>query len=84
MNLPDGVTRSPEIGRHVTLENCHALQFRLQSRGGEASRSIIVWRDRPKHVRPVDPRKRLRDMRPGDRVVFIGKEETVVAVEVYR
>ena len=30
--------------RNVTLDTCRALQFHLQARPNEASRSVIIWR----------------------------------------
>jgi hypothetical protein len=45
---------------------------------------VIVWKDRPSAVKPVEERKRLRDLRPGDRVTVFGKLATLVEVEIYR
>ena len=82
--LPTGVVRSRDMGSHVTLENCHALQFYLEPKGQATTRSIIVWRKGIKRVRPVEPRKHLRDIRPGDEVICLDKKELVVGVEIYR
>ena len=82
--LPPGVGRHEHAAAHVTLEDCYALQFHFTPRGSETSRSVIAWRDRPAMVRPVESRKRLRDVRAGDTVFFHGRREYVVAVEIYR
>jgi len=64
-----------------TLENAYALQFQLAP--PEPWRSLIVWRDGPKPFKPVEKR-RLRDLRPGDTVIYQGRRETICAVEIYR
>ena len=55
-----------------------------EPKGKEAARSVIVWRHGRKHIRPRDAPKRLRDILAGDHVVFRGKDEVVISVEVYR
>jgi hypothetical protein len=59
------------------------LQFHFEASEGQ-SHSIIVWKNGPKNVRSVDGHKRLRDIRPGDKVLCFDKLETVSAVEIYR
>ena len=82
--LPDGVTRSKDIANDVTLDNCHAIQLHFDPQGDATASSLIVWRDGPKHTRPLDENKRLRDLRPGDAVVFKGRTLTICQVEIYR
>jgi hypothetical protein len=64
-----------------TLDSAHALQFRLAP--PQPWRSVIVWRDGHKPIRPLT-KKRLRDLRPGDVVTYEGQRETIYAVEIYR
>ena len=64
-----------------TLDTAHALQIQLAP--SEPWRSVIVWRDGVKPLKPVQ-KKRLRDLRPGDAVIYQGRQETIQAVEVYR
>ena len=82
--LPPGVTRSRDIFQDVTFDNCHAIQFYLEPEGDAAASSLIVWRDGPKHTRPLDMSKRLRDLRPGDALLFKGRTLTIREVEIYR
>ncbi len=69
--------------RNVTLDTCHALQFHLEPRRNEVSRSVIIWRGSRADFRLVE-RERLRDVRAGDDVVYQGQVERVVEVEIYR
>ncbi len=80
--LPPGVTRSKEISQDATLDNCFAVKFDLEAEDKGIS-SLIVWRDGPKNIRPLE-NKRLRDVRPGDYVQSFGKRKRVLAVEIYR
>jgi hypothetical protein len=80
--LPPGVTRSKDISQDATLDNCFAVKFDLEAEN-EGISSLIVWRDGPKNIRPVD-NKRLRDLRPGDYVQSFGKRKRVLDVEIYR
>ena len=82
--LPPSVTRSRHISQDVTLDDCHAIQFCLEPDGDAAASSLIVWRDGPKHTRPFDKSKRMRDLRPGDALLFKGRTLTICGVEVYR
>ncbi len=82
--LPPGVTRSRDIFQDVTFDNCHAIQFYLEPEGDAAASSLIVWRDGPKHTRPLDKSKRLHDLRPGDALLFKGRTLTIREVEIYR
>ena len=82
--LPPGVTRSRDIFQDVTFDNYHAIQFYLEPEGDAAASSLIVWRDGPKHTRPLDKSKRLRDLRPGDALLFKGRTLTIREVEIYR
>ena len=69
--------------RNVTLDTCHALQLHLEPRRSEVSRSVIIWRGGRADFRLVG-RSRLRDVQAGDEVVYQGRPERVVAVEIYR
>ena len=48
--------------RNVTIDTCHALQFHLEPRPSEVSRSVIIWRGSRADFRLVG-RSRLRDVR---------------------
>ena len=69
--------------RNVTLDTCHALQFHLTPHENEVSRGVIIWRGSRADLRLVG-RERLRDVRPGDEVIYQGRPERVVSVEIYR
>lgn len=82
--LPDGVTRNEHCICDVTLETCHAMCFYFRYPDGRDS-LIIVWKDLENpNIRPVSSGKRLRDLRPGDEVVVVGKSATLTGVEIYR
>ena len=74
---------NPHAAQNVTLDTCHALQFHLEPRRNEVSRSVIIWRGSRADFRLVG-RERLRDVRTGDEVVYQGRPELVIEVEVYR
>lgn len=80
-DLPEGVVRCREAIKTTTLEDCDAIQFHIEA---EKPTSIIVWKDGPKNIRPFDSDKPLRDLRPGDKVWFFDRVETVKLVEIYR
>jgi hypothetical protein len=82
-DLPEGIARSNEASPDATLDNCFALKFDFAGPDAQGTRSVIVWRDGPKNIRPLE-KTRLRDVRPGDHVESFGKRECVVAVEIYR
>ena len=82
--LPPGVTRSRDISQDVNLDNCQAIQFYPEPEGDAVASSFIVWRDGPKHTRPLDKSQRLRELRPGDALLFKGRTLTIRAVEIYR
>ena len=69
--------------RNVTLDTCHGLQFHLEPRRSEVSRSVIIWRGSQADFRLVG-RERLRDVQAGDEVIYQGRSERVVDVEIYR
>lgn len=74
-NMP----HSTRADRDITLETCETVCMWF----GKLN-DTIVWRDRPKYVRPVERGKRIRDFRPGDRVTCRGAPRVVRRVEVYR
>ena len=73
------MTHSTPADRDISLDNCEAVCVWF----GKLN-CAIVWKDRPKYVRPVDREKRIRDLRPGDRVTYRGEPRVVRRVEVYR
>lgn len=64
-----------------TIETAHAILFRLAP--PDPWRGVTVWREGQRWLRPVT-KPRIRDLRPGDEVLFRGQQETIYAVEVYR
>lgn len=81
--LPDGVTRDRHCSPNVNLDNCHALYFSFEYTDGSTA-TIIAWRDPKPNIKPLDERKRLRDVRSGDRVLVFGHPAKLTAVEIYR
>ena len=71
-------TTPPEID--VELESAEALACWFSS-----LHCVIVWRDGPHHLQPVDrATRRLRDIQPGDEVTWRGQARKVKSVAVYR
>ncbi len=70
----------PHIEDQRDVEDCQALAFWLSRR-----HCVIVWRDGPRRLRPVDQGKRIRDLRVGDEVFLAdGEPHTICSVGVYR
>jgi hypothetical protein len=77
------ISRHPDCSPTATLESCHALLFRIEPPEGELPHEVIVWRDKPSLIRPVD-NKRLRDLRAGDDVLCGDRLTKVLRVEIWR
>lgn len=64
----------------VTLETCDSLILCLNNR-----RFVVVRHDTPKDLWPVDGGwPKVRQLRPGDEVVYKGQRTHVRAIDVYR
>ena len=81
--LPAGVTRNRFCDLRVALHNWNALRFEVEFDEGRKS-NLIVWQESEGEIHPLDPLKRRRDLRPGDRVVISEENATIISVEVYR
>jgi hypothetical protein len=66
----------------LRLENCQAVRIVLEVPAPRIE-AIIVWRDRPRRVRP-EPSKPIRELEAGDVVVIGGERRVVVSVEPWR
>ncbi len=81
--LPAGVLRDRYCSPFVGLENCSALYIELEPLDDQRCQ-FMYWRGL-KSAPPLECSKpRLRDLRPGDRVVFDGWKRKVRLVLVYR
>lgn len=80
--LPVGFRRAEGCPEHVTIEASRVLRIAVRVTGGGLN-VVTVERDTTPSIRPA-PRERLRDLRPGDRVVFVrsGSPGTVEWVEI--
>ena len=78
------ITRDRYCRPNVTLANCSAILLRLEPPRNASVCTLIVWHDKLKWTRPLDPQKRIRDLRPGDEILFHGKRKRVMALEIYR
>jgi hypothetical protein len=64
----------------TSLENCEAILICLNTR-----RFIVARHDEPKNLWPIGGGwDKLRDLKPGDEVIYKGDRTTVRAVDVYR
>ena len=85
--LPDGVTRDEYCNPAATLETCQAVRLYLETGPGLASKSWIIWRTnhnpRAVSIRPIS-KKRITELRAGDRVRVGATVERVVGLEVFR
>jgi len=75
------ISRHPDCSPTATLDSCHALLFTLEGPAGSLPVEVIVWKDRPSLIKPVDE-KRLRDLRAGDDVLCDGRLTRVLEVEI--
>ena len=73
------MTHTTPADRDIALADCEAVTVWFSPLS-----CCIVWRDGPKHLRPVERGKRIRELQPGDRVTFKGVPKVVRRVEVYR
>ena len=76
--------RSRHCRPDVTLENCAAIRFELQSEPGKPLTALIVWRDGPKVTRPERLDQRIRDVQAGDWLLHHGVRKLVTHVEIWR
>lgn len=81
--LPPGVIRDEYARSDVNLENCELVQFCMRDKRGSIT-SINVSRHGLRLVHPEKRHSRIRDVRPGDYVVFLGDRRLIVEVVVYR
>ena len=82
-DLPDGVTRDRYCSPLVNLENCHALYVELE-RFEDKRFQFMYWRRIDSSPQLQTNKKRMRDLRPGDIVVFEGWKRVVRLVQVFR
>ncbi len=79
------MTKTPNIrdldsGEHATLESCHSVIVCLNNR-----RFVVVRHEEPKDLWPIDGGwQKLRDLQPGDEVIYKGQRTRVRAVDIYR
>lgn len=61
------------------LETCEAVMIGLGTR-----RFTIVRRDEPPRIYSIHPRRdRIRDLRPGDEVLYDGQRHVIRSLQVY-
>ena len=74
-----GITPAPSA-EHAkpTLQNCLALMFHFEPKGdSKMGKSLVVWKDGVKNIRPLKEVMRLRDLKPGDQAEVFGQIETI-------
>ena len=70
---------TPERQAEANLESCEAVLIGFSTR-----RFVVVRRCAPSHLRlPGRTQKRIRDLQPGDRVLYKGQLQVVRSLEVY-
>ena len=82
-DLPDGVTRDRYCSPAVDLESCHALYIELEQLE-DLRFQFMYWRGLNTSPPLQTDKARLRDLRPGDVVVFEGWRRVVRVVRVFR
>ena len=70
---------SPHDPELREIEESEAVAFWLSHH-----HCVIVWRDGPQRLKPTDPAKRIRDLRPGDEVLWEEQTREVLGMCVYR
>jgi hypothetical protein len=64
----------------LSLETCQAVLVCLNTR-----RFVVAWHDEPRDLWPINGGwERLRDLKPGDEVIYKGDRTTIRALDVYR
>ena len=69
------VTSFRHCSPNVVLDNCYALYFAFEYADG---------RDPKPNIKPLDERKRVRDLKAGDRVLVFSQPAKLTAVETVR
>ena len=76
--LDNRTTDTQPVDRQPTLDNCDAVIIGLGAR-----RFVIVEHDETNRLYPV-ARTGIRELKPGDEVIYQGSQETILAIDVYR
>lgn len=72
-------TQSPPLDQ-ASLQNCEAVLICLNTR-----RFVVARHGEPKNLWPINGGwDKLRDLKPGDEVIYKGDRTTVRALDVYR
>ncbi len=80
---PPGISRDRYCSPNVTLESAWAIFVELE-RFEDHRWEFMFWRGDKKSPELRIFKPRIRDLRPGDIVVFNGWRRTVVRVEIFR
>lgn len=73
-------TLTPPTFDDVSVQNCEAMLICLNS-----GRFVVARPNEPKDLWPVDGGwQKLRELKPGDEVIYKGDRTTVRALDVYR
>ena len=83
MDDPPGITRDRYCSPYVTLESAWAIYVELERFQGQRWQ-FMFWRGDPMPEGLKIDRPRIRDLRPGDTIVFGGWRRKVVKVEIFR
>jgi hypothetical protein len=79
MNVPKNRYCSP----NVSLENCHAFYIELEPLEGLRTQ-FMFWRDDKRPAGLTIFKRRIRDLRAGDTILFEKFRRTVARVEIFR
>jgi hypothetical protein len=78
-SLPEGFRRGEGVASNVGVEQARRIRFRLRCVGGQVVNVEVGAGERPP-IKP-EPRERLRDLRPGDRVRFMRSGAVGVVID---
>lgn len=80
---PPGITRDRYCSPNVTLETAWAIFIELERFEGQRW-EFMFWKGDPRPAGLLIEKPRIRDLRPGDTVVFNGWRRKVLRVEIFR
>jgi hypothetical protein len=77
---PERLSQAETSFKEPSLEDCEAILICLNS-----NRFVVVCVGEPENLWPIDGGwDKLRDLKPGDEVIYKGDRTTVRALDVYR
>jgi hypothetical protein len=81
--MDSDVSKDRYASSNVTLENCNAFYVHLEPLEGLRTQ-FMFWRGDRMPAGLKIFKRRMRDLRPGDQIVYNGMRRKVATVQIYR